>query len=85
MIEIGNQYDGTKKKYFFKPLDNCLLQSFKELSTENGRLTIYGVREAESMIQSELKGFHEFDSLRRMTQAESIAKNKLDGCFGLGL
>ena len=85
MTEMGNQYNSTKQKYFFKQLDKCSMDRFKALSTENGLLTIYGVREAETMLQSEFEGYHEPNSMRRMTNTESAKGNKLDGRFGKGL
>jgi len=50
IIEIGNRYSGTKKKYFLKFLNQCSIDRFKNMSTEKGLLTIYGVREAEMML-----------------------------------
>lgn len=85
MAEIGNQYTGAKQKYFLKLLDECSIDRFKALSTESGRLTIYGVREAETMLQSEFEGYHEQNSITRMTDAESAEGNKLDGRFRKGL
>jgi len=85
MTEIGNQYTGGKQKYFLKLLDECSIDRFKALSTESGRLTIFGVREAGTMLQSEFEGYHEPNSITRMTDADSAAKNKLDGRFRKGL
>ena len=85
MTEISNQYTGEKQKYFLKLLDECSIDRFQALSIESGRLTIYGVREAETMLQSEFEGFHEPNSITRMTDAESAAENKLDGRFRKGL
>lgn len=42
MTQIGNQYTGEKKEYFFEQLNQCDIERFQALSTENGRLTIYG-------------------------------------------
>ena len=81
MTQIGNQYTGEKQEYFFEQLNQCEIDRFKALSTERGRLTIYGVREAETMLQSEFEGYHEQNSITRMTDAESDAGNKLDGRF----
>jgi hypothetical protein len=44
MTEIGNQYTGAKQKYFLKLLDECSIDRFKALSTENGRLTMAFVK-----------------------------------------
>ena len=85
MTEIGNQYTGAKQKYFLKLLDECSIDRFKTLSTENGILTIYGVREAETMLQYEFEGYHEPNSITRMTDAEFAKGNKLDGRFREGL
>ena len=85
MAEIGNQYIGEKQKYFLKLLDECSIDRFKALSIERGRLTISGVREAETMLQSEFEGHHEPNSMTRMTDAESAATNNLDGRFRKGL
>ncbi len=85
MTEIGNQYTGAKQKYFLKLFDDCSIDRFKALSTESRILTIYGVREAETMLQSEFEGYHEPNSITRMTDAESDAENKLDGRFRKGL
>ncbi len=86
MIEIGNHYtDIIKQKYFLKLLDECSINRFEALSTEMGRFTIYGVREAETMLQSEFDGYHEPNSITRMTEAESVTGNKLDGRFRIGL
>jgi hypothetical protein len=85
MTQIGNQYTGEKQEYFFEQFNQCEIDRFKALSTESARLTIYGVREAETMLQSEFEGYHEPNSITRMTDAESAAKNKLDGRFRKGL
>ena len=82
MTEIGNHYtDIIKQKYFLKLLDECSMNRFEALSTEMGRFTIYGIREAETMLQSEFEGYREPNSITRMTDAESAAGNKLDGRF----
>ena len=74
MTQIGNQYTGEKQEYFFEQLNQCEIDRFKALSTESGRLTIYGVREAETMLQSEFEGFHEPNSITGPTNAESARK-----------
>jgi len=53
MTEISNSQTGQKKDNFLKQLNECSIDRFKELATEKGLLTIYGVREAESFLQSE--------------------------------
>jgi len=85
MAEIANQYTGAKQKYFLKRLYECSIDRFKALSTESGMLTIYGAREAETMLQSEFEGYHEPNSITRMTDAESQLGNKLDGRFRKGM
>ena len=79
MTQIGNQYTGEKKEYFFEQLNQCGIERFKDLSTEKGRLTIYGVREAETMLQSEFEGFHESNSITRPTDEEYQENNVFDG------
>jgi len=81
MTEIGNQYTGAKQKYFLKLFDEYSIDRFKALSTKSGRSIIYGVRETETMLQSEFEGYHEQNSITRMTDAESAEENKLDGRF----
>ena len=85
MAEIANQYTGAKQKYFLKLLNECSIDQFQALSTESSMLTIYGVREAETMLQSEFEGYHEQNSITRMTDAESELGNKLDGRFRKGM
>lgn len=81
MTEIGNQYTGAKQKYFLKLFDEFSIDRFKALSTESGRSRIYSVCEAETMLQSEFEGYHQQNSIMRMTDAESAEENKLDGRF----
>jgi len=81
MTQIGNQYTGEKQEYFFEQLNQCEIDRFKALSTEKGRTTIYNVREAETMLQSEFEGFHEPNSITRPTEAELQEGNVLDGRF----
>lgn len=85
MTQIGNQYTGEKRKDFFKELNQCSIDRFKDLATERGRLTISGVREAETMLQSEFEGIHESNSLRRPTNQEFQAGNRLDARFEKGV
>ena len=85
MTQIGNNYNGEKQEYFFEQLNQCDIDRFKALSTEKGRITIYGVREAETMLQYEFEGFHEPNSLTRATKAEVQEGNVLDGRFRKGL
>ena len=49
------------------------------MSTERVQKTIYTVREAETMLQSEFEGFHEPNSITRPTKAEFQTGNVLDG------
>jgi hypothetical protein len=84
MTQIGNQYIGEKREYFFKQLNQCSIDRFKALSTEIGKLTIYGVREAETMLQSEFEGYHEPNSITRPTKEEYQEGNILDGRFRKG-
>ena len=81
MTQIGNQYTGEKQEYFFEQLNQCEIDRFKALSTERGRITIYGVREAETMLQSEFEGFHEPNSITRPTNEEYQENNVFDGRF----
>ena len=85
MTQIGNQYTGEKQEYFFEQLNQCEIDRFKALSTERGRLTIYGVREAETMLQSEFEGFHEPNSITRPTNEEYQENNVFDGRFRKGM
>jgi len=85
MTQIRNQYIGKKREYFFKQLNQCGIDRFKALSTESGRLKIYGVREAETMLQSEFEGYHEPNSITRPTNEEYQEGNKLDGRFRKGM
>jgi hypothetical protein len=85
MTQIGNQYTDEKQEYFFEQLNQCEIDRFKALSTERGRITIYGVREAETMLQSEFEGFHEPNSITRPTNEEYQENNVFDGRFRKGL
>ena len=85
MTQIGSNYTGKKQEYFFEQLNQCDIERFKALSTEKGRITIYNVREAETMVQSEFEGFHEPNSITRATKAELQEGNVLDGRFRKGL
>ena len=85
MTQIGSNYTGKKQEYFFEQLNQCDIERFKALSTEKGRITIYNVREAETMLQSEFEGFHEPNSITRATEAELQEGNVLDGRFRKGL
>ena len=85
MIQIVNQYTGEKQEYFFEQLNQCKIDRFKDLSTEKGRITIFNVREAETMLQSEFEGFHEPNSITRPTKAELEEGNVLDGRFRKGV
>jgi hypothetical protein len=85
MTQIGSNYTGKKQEYFFEQLNQCDIERFKALSTEKGRITIYNVREAETMLQSEFEGFHEPNSITRATKAEVQEGNVLDGRFQKGL
>jgi len=85
MTQIGSNYTGKKQEYFFEQLNQCDIERFKALSTEKGRITIYNVREAETMLQSEFEGFHEPNSITRPTKAELQEGNVLDGRFRKGL
>jgi hypothetical protein len=85
MTQIGSNYTGKKQEYFFEQLHQCDIERFEALSTENGKIKIYGVREAETMVQSEFEGFHEPNSITRPTKAELQEYNALDGRFRKGL
>jgi hypothetical protein len=85
MTQIGNQYTGEKQEYFFEQLNQCEIDRFKAFLTERGRLTIYGVREAETMLQSEFEGFHEPNSITRPTNEEYQENNVFDGRFRKGM
>ena len=85
MTQIGSKYTGKKQEYFFEQLNQCDIERFKALSTEKGRITIYNVREAETMLQSEFEGVHEPNSITRATKAELQEGNVLDGRFRKGL
>jgi hypothetical protein len=41
MTQIGNQYIGKEREYFFKQLNHCGIDRFKAWSTEKDRITIY--------------------------------------------
>ena len=84
MTQIGNQHTGEKQKYFFEQLNKCGIDRFQAMSTENGRLTISGVREAETLLQSEFEGFHEPNSITRPTKKEFKEGNSFDGRFRKG-
>ena len=62
MTQIGGNYTGKKQEYFFEQLNQCDIDRFKALSTEKDRITIYSVREAETLLQPEFEGFHELNS-----------------------
>ena len=81
MTQIGNQYTSQKQEYFFEPLNQCEIERFKALSTEKGRITIYNVREAETVLQSEFEGFHEPNSITRPRKAKLQEGNVLDRRF----
>jgi len=85
MTQIGSNYIGKKQEYFFEHLNQRDIERFKALSTEKGRITISRVREVETMLQSELEGFHEPNSITRVTKAELQEGNVLDGRFCKGL
>ena len=85
MTQIGSNYTGKKQEYFFEQLNQCDIERFKALSTEKGRITIYNVREAETMLQSEFEGIHESNSITRATETELQEGNVLDGRFRKGL
>jgi hypothetical protein len=79
MTEIANQYNGTKRKYFLEQLNDCTIDRFESLSTERGKVTITGVREAETMLQSEFEGYNEPKSITRPTDQQSKEYNNFDG------
>lgn len=85
MAQIGSNYTGKKQEYFLEQLNQCDIERFTALSTEKGRITIYNVREGETMLQSEFEGFHEPNSITRATKAELQEGNVLDGRFRKGL
>lgn len=85
MTQIGGNYTGKKQEYFFEQLNQCEIERFKALSSEKGRTTIYSVREAETMLQSEFESFHEPNSITRPTKAELRKGNVLDSRFRRGL
>ena len=85
MTQIGSNFTSKKQEYFFEQLNQCDIERFKALSTERGEITIYNVREAEAMLQSEFEGFHEPNSITRPTKAEIQENNELDGRFRKGL
>jgi len=85
MTQIGSNYTGKKQEYYFEQLNQCDIERFKALSTEKGRITIYNLREAETMLQSEFEGFHEPNSINRPTKTEVQEGNVLDGRFRKGL
>ena len=85
MTQIGNQYTGKKQEYFFEQLNQCEIQQFQALSTENGSIKIGNVREAETLLQSEFEGYHEPNSITRPTKAERQEGNVLDGRFRKGM
>ena len=85
MTQIRSNYTGKKQEYFFEQLNQFDIERFKALSTEKGRITIYNVREAETMLQSEFESFHEPNSITRATEAELQEGNVLDGRFRKGL
>jgi len=85
MRKIGNTLSGEKQKYFFEQLDKCDIIRFTDLATEKNRITIYGVREAETMLQSEFEGYHEPRSIERPTAEEVRQKNAFDERFRQGL
>lgn len=85
MTKVGNQFTGEKQKAFMKKLSECTLDRFQTLSTEGGRFTVSGVREAETALQSEFEALHESKSITRTTNREFQAGNKLDGRFRKGI
>jgi len=67
-------------------LETTYLENHRLLSfAERGRITIYGVREAETMLQSEFEGFHEPNSITRPTNEEYQENNVFDGRFRKGM
>jgi len=85
MTQIGNQYTGEKQEYFFEQLNQCEIDRFKALSTEKGRTTIYNVREAETMLQSEFEGFHESNSITRPKKVMYLMVDSVKGCWVVNL
>lgn len=85
MTQIGNKYTGKKQEYFFEQLNQCEIERFKALSSEKDRITIYNIREAETMLQSEFEGFHEPNSITKPTKSEVQEGNALDGRFRKGI
>lgn len=79
MEYIGNQYTGETRENFFQQLNDCPIDRFEGLSTEKGRMTIYGVREAEVMLQSEFEGHHAPNSIIRPPEQEYKNGNVFDG------
>lgn len=84
MTEIANRYAGTKKEYFLQQLNACTIDRFESLSTERGKVTISGVREAETMLQTEFEGYYEAQSITRPTNQEVREGNNFDGRFRKG-
>ena len=78
-------YTGAKKEYFFEQLNQCSKERFEDMSTERRIFSIYGIREAETMLQAEFEDHHEPNSITRMTAQESAHGNGLDGRFRKGL
>ena len=76
---------GEIQEYFFEQLNQCDIERFKALSAEKDETTIYSVREAETILQSEFEGFHEPNSITRPTKAELQKGNVLDVRFRTGL
>lgn len=85
MTEIADQYCSKKKADFLQRLNACTIDRFESLSTERGKVTITGVREAETMLQTEFEGIHEPNSFRRPTHQELRAGNGLDARFQKGV
>ena len=85
MTEIGNQYTGEKKIYFFEQLDQCDMDRFSGLCHEQGRATFNTAREAETALQCEFERIHEPQSSRRPTEEEARLGNVLDGFFTKGI
>ena len=74
-----------KTNNFSIEINELHLSKIKALSTEKGKIRIYHVREAETMLQSEFEGVHEPNSITRATKAELQEGNVLDGRFRKGL
>ena len=85
ITQIGNQYTGEKREYFFEQLNKCNMDRFKAMATEKGKMTIYNVREAEILFQAEFERLPEPESVTRPTQSEVKAGNGLDGRLRKGL